>query len=205
MDMADPEHGSLRDLADLDSLIGYKGNYMMFPLREHNYLTAWMIQDYLDGSGHVQDPNAHEMPDPAMPIQAVGNELQTLQTMSVELNNEITKAQMMPNWEDIRPAYEAAKSALRQKIQLEQSKFADVVVPTDLLFIEALPGKHPLLEDFKLVHRSLDVEKVAAERDALKLENIRRTARLLAGDYKDPEVDKLISLEGTPTSVITET
>ncbi|MDQ6667207.1 MAG: hypothetical protein M3Y53_03150 [Thermoproteota archaeon] len=38
-----------------------------------------------------------------------------------------------------------------------------VIVPTTSLFIEAVPGKHPLLEDFKLVHRALDVKKVQAE------------------------------------------
>ena len=32
----------------------------------------------------------------------------------------------------------------------------EIVVPTGQLFIEALPGAHPLLEDFKLEHRRQD-------------------------------------------------
>ena len=38
-----------------------------------------------------------------------------------------------------------------------------VIVPSDQLYIEALPGTHPILEDFKLIHRALDVKRVQAE------------------------------------------
>jgi len=39
----------------------------------------------------------------------------------------------------------------------------DMIVPSGSLFIEALPGTAPVLEDFKLLHRALDVTKAAAE------------------------------------------
>lgn len=32
----------LVEIADIDNLLGYKGNYMIFPLKEHNYLTNYM-------------------------------------------------------------------------------------------------------------------------------------------------------------------
>ena len=38
----------LVEVADLDTVLGYKGNYMIFALKENNYLTLHMMQDYLD-------------------------------------------------------------------------------------------------------------------------------------------------------------
>src|SRR6185369_5024677 len=49
----------LADVADLNNLLGYKGNYMIFPLTENNYLTLHMMQDYLDIGDEitVRDPD----------------------------------------------------------------------------------------------------------------------------------------------------
>ena len=38
----------LVDVADLDKVLGYKGNYTIFALKENNYITLHMMQDYLD-------------------------------------------------------------------------------------------------------------------------------------------------------------
>src|SRR5439155_24174857 len=35
----------LVEVADLDNLLGYKGNYMIFALKENNYITLHMMQD----------------------------------------------------------------------------------------------------------------------------------------------------------------
>jgi hypothetical protein len=70
-----------------------------------------------------------------------------------------------------------------------------VVVPTSSLYIEALVGTHPLLEDFKLIHRALDVKKVQSEVRHAELENIRLAARALKGKYEDPDIDKKIIVE----------
>ena len=42
----------------------------------------------------------------------------------------------------------------------------EVIVPTNSLCIEALPGAHPLLEDFKLAHRAIDVDRARVEAEA---------------------------------------
>lgn len=77
-----------------------------------------------------------------------------------------------------------------------------VIVPSDQLYIEALPGTHPLLEDFKLKHRALDVMKVQAEVRKAELENLRLAARLARGELGDPDVEKKIVIEGgVPVSV----
>ena len=67
-----------------------------------------------------------------------------------------------------------------------------MIVPTKSLYIECLVGTHPLLEDFKLIHRALDVKKVQAEVRHAELENIRLAARALEGKRGDPDIDKVV-------------
>ncbi len=76
------------------------------------------------------------------------------------------------------------------------------MVPTDSLFIEILPGAHPLLENFKLAHRELDVYKVAEEVRKSRLENIRMAARLIHDEREDPDIEKKIVVEGALAPVI---
>ena len=38
----------LVEVADLENVLAYKGNYMVFALKENNYITLHMMQDYLD-------------------------------------------------------------------------------------------------------------------------------------------------------------
>ena len=80
-----------------------------------------------------------------------------------------------------------------------------VIVPTDSLYIEVLPGKHPILEDYKLMHRVIDVEKAQSEVRHNELENIRLAARLLEGKNADPEIEKKIVIEGKNSDVIVNT
>ena len=70
-----------------------------------------------------------------------------------------------------------------------------VIVPTNSLYIECLVGTHPLLEDFKLIHRALDVKKVQAEVRHAELENIRLAARALEGEREDPDIEKKVVIE----------
>jgi hypothetical protein len=72
----------------------------------------------------------------------------------------------------------------------------EIIVPTGQLFIEALPGDHAVLEDFKLLHRQLDAEKVDAEVRAAYLDAVRAASRLRAGDFEDPDVERSILVRG---------
>lgn len=47
----------LVEVADLDQLLGYKGNYMVFPLRESNPITTYMMAPYVDEYAGVRDPD----------------------------------------------------------------------------------------------------------------------------------------------------
>ena len=78
----------------------------------------------------------------------------------------------------------------------------EIIVPTDSLFIEALPGAHPILEDFKLMHRAVDVKKVQAEVRGMELENLRFASRLIEGEREDPTIEKKIVVESEGADVI---
>jgi hypothetical protein len=79
-----------------------------------------------------------------------------------------------------------------------------VIVPTNSLYIECLVGTHPLLEDFKLIHRAIDVKKAQAEVRHAELENIRLAARALKGETEDPDIEKKIVVEGGLAAVLPE-
>jgi hypothetical protein len=71
----------------------------------------------------------------------------------------------------------------------------EIVVPTGSLFIESLVDPNPVLEDFKLKHRELDVYKVQEEVRKAGLENLRLAARLINKERDDPQIDKKISVD----------
>ena len=82
-----------------------------------------------------------------------------------------------------------------------------MIVPTASLYVEALVGTHPLLEDFKLLHRALDVKKVQAEVRHAELENVRLAARALKGKDEDPDIEKKIVVQtnGANVTVVPDT
>lgn len=99
------------------------------------------------------------------------------------------------------------KKKLTEYINSVRRTTDEIIVPTGQLFIEALPGSHPLLEDFKLLHRAEDVRKVKAEVRHAELENLRLASRLVGGQddpklLDDPDIDKKIVVEGNVGAVV---
>ncbi len=172
----------LVEVADLDNLLGFKGNYMMFPLKESCYLTTYMMQEFVDDYLGVRDPDAF----------GTYTTEELLQYIECAYHRD--------------DATEADRTAMRdlliERLSSPRRDAEEVVVPTGKLFIEALPGKHPLLEDFKLQHRAMDVKKVRAEVREAELENLRRAARLIAGEREDPEIDKRVLVQGNTDVVV---
>ena len=175
---------TLVEIADIDNLLGFKGNYMIFPLKKNNYVTLHMMQDYLE----LTDQIALRDPD------EFGNyTLDDLQRFATCLRKS-DKTLYEDNRETIRQAIIKRLTSGRKDSEL-------VVVPTSSLYIEALVGTHPLLEDFKLIHRALDVKKVQADVRHAELENVRLAARALRGKDDDPDVERKIVIEGGTTGV----
>jgi hypothetical protein len=179
----DLEFDMLGEVANLDNLLGFKGNFMIFPMREGNDLTDFMMTPYYHQVAQLVDP------DP------LGN--WTLHDF-VEYVCCLRKT-LLPE------AFARRLPALtRMYAQLKQLAVKDdeIVVPSDSLYIEALPGVHPVLEDFKLLHRALDVKKVQAEVRAVELENVRMAARLFAGETEDPTIEKKVVVENAGTTIV---
>lgn len=163
----------LIEIADVGNPIGYWANYIILPLREPNYLTSFMAHHYVDSYFGVWDPDS------------VGN---------------YTTDELMDYMECVRGriADEDWSELVDELVNRLQSPRRDkdiVVVPSDQLFIESLPGAHPVIEDFKLLHRAVDVQDALAGVRSKDLENIRRAARLVEGLLDDPDIDKLVKKE----------
>ena len=168
----------LVEVADLDSPLGYKGNYMIFPLKEHNALTEFMAAPYVDSAFGAMDPD---------------------DLSNVNLNDY---GKYVCCLHDRLPAeeFEALKPLLKKWLELLLSdplrNGDEITVPTDSLFIEILPGAHPLLENFKLRHRELDVYMAAENLRKGRLENLRLAKRLMQNKLGDPDIEKKIVIGG---------
>src|SRR4029453_11962453 len=89
---------------------------------------------------------------------------------------------------ELREQYKVILSASDRKDDV-------LVVPTNSLFIEALPAAHELLGNFKRAHRLIEGKAGQAADRAKELENGRRAALLLGGEREDPNIDKRILIE----------
>lgn len=175
----------LVEVADLDSPLGYKGNYAIFPLVKSNLITTFMMQDYvdIDEVAYLHDPDGlgdyttDELIELARCYQRRNPE-----GLSDEMKKQL-RDELIRRWTNPYPENDL------------------VIVPTKSLYIEALPGKHPILEDFKLVHRAIDVKKVQAEVRHAELENVRLAARTLTGKLEDPDIEKKVVIEGKSPEV----
>jgi hypothetical protein len=75
---------------------------------------------------------------------------------------------------------------------------ARVMFNSGNLYLNLRRGAGTAMEPFKLLHRTVDVLKAVEERDRLALENRRLGARLEEGRLEDPEVEKVVRVEGPP-------
>ncbi|MFI6100868.1 hypothetical protein ACIA8G_35410 [Lentzea sp. NPDC051213] len=178
----------LVDVADLDEVLGFKGNYTIFALKENNYLTLRMMQEYLE----VGDDLVLRDPD-------------EFGELTVEELTGLAACLHEREPERFEERYEQIRAALVEKLASPRAGSDLVIVPTSSLYIEALVGTHPLLEDFKLIHRALDVKKVQADVRHQELENLRLARRLFAGKDDDPDIDKhIVVSDGTGVVVGTD-
>lgn len=162
----------LHEIADLDRLLGFKGNYAIFPLKEPNAITNFMMQDFADLKSGLRDP------DPRGLIAEYQEDVSRRETI-----NEIL-------------ATNESRRHFAGLVNHSLSESEMIVVPTGALFIEALPGAHPLLEDFKLRHRAIDVAREKSNVRQTDMETLRYAARLAAGEREDPEVEKRVLVTG---------
>lgn len=191
----------LSEVADLNRPLGFKGNYIIFPMLAPNPITEFMMDPYAtlaEGEYGLSDP------DP------LGN--MTLDEFSQYvccLKKYFDKQrQQNPPQDDVGASsdpFEEMKPFLRgtlkRLLQLSLRNDEEIVIPSESLYIEALPGAHSVIEKFKHLHRQVDVKKAQEEVRAAQLHNIRMAARVLADDYEDPDIEKKIMVEGNVQGV----
>lgn len=175
---------TLAEVADLDHPMGFKGNYMVFPLKRSNALTDFMMVPYVDAELGLHDPDELSTWSPDAFVEHVRSLRRTLPP------DEFAAIEGR-----LAEQYRRIVSAPRRAEE-------EIVVPTTSLHIECLPGAHPNLEDYKLQHRAMDVQKVAEEVRKLKLEGLRYAARILSGEREDPDVERKIVIDGSAASVV---
>jgi hypothetical protein len=177
-DPENPNRKRLVEIADLDHPLGYKGNYIMFPLKECLYLTNFMMREFFDDYFGVRDPDV-----------AANFSIEELLAYTEALIREGSLT------EDQRAALQAI---VMTKLKHPRRDSELVVVPTGELYMEALLGEHALLEEYKLNHRFFDMAKARAEWREVEIENLRRAFRLLKEepDLDDPDIDENIVVKG---------
>jgi len=170
------DYKDLVEVADLDSLLGFKGNYMIFPLKEHNALTEMMAAPFIDQAFGAMDPDQ-------LSNVNLSEFSKYICCLHKEKPDEFARLKpVLIKW-------------LNQLLADPLRNGDEIIVPTGSLFIEMLPSDRSLLEDFKLKHREWDVYKVQAEVRKIELENVRYAARLLKEEREDPEIEKTIVVE----------
>jgi hypothetical protein len=177
------DYTELVEIADLDNPLGYKGNYIIFPMKGECYLTQYMLSEFIDDYLGVLDPDGSDSFD------------------AETFDQEWRRAAAITDSRERGRRQAELRNDLINYITAIRRSTDEIIVPTGQLFIEALPGSHPLLEDFKLLHRLEDVRKVKSEVRRAELENLRLASRVIGGQDKaelleDPDVEKKVVLDG---------
>ncbi|MBZ5650805.1 MAG: hypothetical protein LAO18_10010 [Acidobacteriia bacterium] len=173
----------LVEVADINTLLGCEGNYMIFPMNEHNALTEFMAAPYIDSAFGAMDPDE-------------------LSNVSLD---DFSKYICCLHEKMTQDEFDGIKDQLRawlDKLLASPLRNGDeIVIPTGSLFIESLVDPNTVLEIFKMKHRELDVYKVQEEVRKAGLENLRLAARLLNARLEDPDIEKKIVVAGSGIGV----
>jgi hypothetical protein len=168
----------LSQVANIYKPAGVVGNYLVFPMYEANPITEMMMAPYVtlaEGEYGVSDP------DP------VGNmTLDEFADYVCCLRKHYQENGSGDEFEKLKPELRDTLKKLLQRSRRD----GDIVIPCeDGLYIEALPGVHSVMEQFKQLHRIIDVKGAQADVRAKELNNIRRAEMILKENLADPDVE----------------
>ena len=174
----------LGSIAHIDQLLGFKGNYALFPLKDCTHITDYMMQEFVDDYLGVKDP--------ATEVGVSSEELLDYARAAID------SGQLSPT------EIEALNDLIVRSISSVHHNTDEVVLPTGQIYLEALKGEQALLEDFKLAHRGMDVLKVQEEIRDARMDALRKALRLVGTDpdLTDPDIDKKIVVEGGDDTIV---
>lgn len=171
----------LSEIADLSSPLGFMGNYMILPMYETNVITDFMMNPYVEfaeGEYRISDP------DP------VGNiSLDEFSDYVCCLKKELSD-------DEFNRYVPGLKERLKVLLQRSVRENEEIIVGTGNLYIECLPGAHSVMEQFKNLHRQIDVKAAQEELRTKAIDNIRRAKRILNEDLEDPDIEAKYIFEG---------
>jgi hypothetical protein len=177
----------LAQVADLSSPLGFMGNYMILPMYETNALTDFMMDPYVEFAGgeyRISDP------DPA------GN-------MSLdEFSDYVCCLREKLSAERFEILAPGLHDRLRTLLQRSIRENEEIIVGTGNLYIECLVGAHSVMEQFKHLHRQIDVKAAQEELRTTAIDNIRRAQRILNKDLEDPDIEAKYVFEGDGSATI---
>jgi len=180
----------LHEVADLDKPLGFKGNYMLFPLKECNLITDFMMSEFVDGYFGVRDPDALS--------EFSNEELAEYQKVLKQKADQLRGAGNISEADAKDAEANIVKSIIGQRLDSTHRDVDTISLPTGQLYMEALVGKNTLLEPFKLAHRGYDALSAREDLRRKGLENLRYVARMTSEtpDFEDPDVDKNVKIKG---------
>jgi hypothetical protein len=162
-----PPRRRLADIADLDRPLGFRGNLVIFELRQCSQLTDHMAAEYLDPVSGVADPGS---------LSGVSTD-ELIEYIEGAIGLGLVNDDQLQRLKE-----------LARRLHREQRDWADdLVLPTGQIFLEALKGDTTMLEPFKLVHRGLDVLAAEEAVRAQRIDALRRVRKVAQSDLeRDP-------------------
>jgi hypothetical protein len=208
----DIETKPLSEIADIDRPLGFLGNYMIFPMTESNPITEFMMDPYVtvaEGEYGVSDPDPlgnmtlDEFCEYVCCLRDHFEEQGEGENGGGEGENGEGEGENgdgeAVTFDDLKPFLRAT---LKELLQRSLRDDEEVVVGSDSLYIEALPGAHSVMERFKHLHRQIDVKAAQESLRRVGIDNIRRAERILDADLEDPEIEAKYVFEGDGSATV---
>lgn len=177
----------IEEVADISDLLGIVGNYLIFPMKQQNAITEMMSMPYVDMTFGAMDPD---------------------QMSNISLEEYVQFVNCLRQ-KKTAEEFDAMKDDLNAWLRLllaDQLRNGDeIIVPTGSLYIDVMTSGNTLMEDFKLMHRAMDVQKVRAEVLASGVEALRKAKRIVADQLDDPDVERVTEIRGNLSSGVIDT
>jgi hypothetical protein len=193
----------LSEVANINGPLGCMGNYMIFPMIEANPITEFMMDPYVtlaEGDYGISDPDLLGN----MTLEEFAEYVCCLKRHfdSLEGESEGDGEESPPpadSFDELKPFLRAT---LKKLLQLSLRNDEEVIVPSGNLYIEALPGAHSVMEQFKHLHRQIDVKQAQSALRESELDNIRQAQRIVADMLEDPDIEAKYVFEGDGTATV---
>jgi hypothetical protein len=199
----------LSEVANINRPLGCMGNYMIFPMIESNPITEFMMDPYVtlaEGDYGVSDPDPlgnMTLEEFSEYVCCLRRHFDSLETGGEPRGGggegEGEEPAPVDSFDELEPFLRAT---LKRLLQLSLRNDEEVIVPSGNLYIEALPGAHSVMEQFKHLHRQVDVKIAMSRLRESEIDNIRQAQRIVGDLLEDPDIEAKYVFEGDGTATV---